>query len=120
MAAIYSNGGNRWNIFGFNFTKRDALSSVYKISMVITYYRLFYIKFTTIVILCTFLSVSIPTHPHCQLSVWEETGAPGENPQLSAERRVTLITQVRSENQTHKLRGERRLLYGDCTLRCIK
>jgi hypothetical protein len=33
MAAIYSNGDNRWNIFGFNFTKRDALSSVYKISM---------------------------------------------------------------------------------------
>ena len=34
MAAIYSNG-NRWNILGFNFTKRDALS-VYKISMVYT------------------------------------------------------------------------------------
>ena len=33
MAAIYSNGGNRWNILGFNFTKRDALSSVSKISM---------------------------------------------------------------------------------------
>ena len=33
MAAIYSNGGKRWNILGFNFTKRDALSSVYKISM---------------------------------------------------------------------------------------
>ena len=33
MAAIYSNGGNRWNILGFNFTKRDVLSSVYKISM---------------------------------------------------------------------------------------
>jgi hypothetical protein len=33
MAAIYSNGGNRWNILGFDFTKRDALSSVYKISM---------------------------------------------------------------------------------------
>jgi hypothetical protein len=33
MAAIYSNGGNRWTILGFNFTKRDALSSVYKISM---------------------------------------------------------------------------------------
>ena len=33
MTAIYSNGGNRWNILGFNFTKRDALSSVYKISM---------------------------------------------------------------------------------------
>ena len=30
MAAIYSNGGNRWNILGFNFTRRDALSSVYK------------------------------------------------------------------------------------------
>ena len=36
MAAIYSNGGNRWNILGFNFTKRNALSSVYKISMEIT------------------------------------------------------------------------------------
>ena len=36
MAAIYSNGGNRWNILGFNFTKRDALSSVYKISMYLT------------------------------------------------------------------------------------
>jgi hypothetical protein len=33
MAAIYSNGGNRWGILAFNFTKRDALSSVYKISM---------------------------------------------------------------------------------------
>jgi hypothetical protein len=30
MAAIYSNGG----ILGFNFSKRDALSSLYKISMV--------------------------------------------------------------------------------------
>ena len=29
MTAIYSNGSNRWNILGFNFTKRDALSSVY-------------------------------------------------------------------------------------------
>ena len=28
MAAIYSNGGNRWNILGFNFTERDALSSI--------------------------------------------------------------------------------------------
>ena len=34
MAAIYSNGGNRWNIIGFNFTKRDALSSLYKISRI--------------------------------------------------------------------------------------
>jgi hypothetical protein len=32
MAAIYSNGGNRWNILGFN------LSSVYKISMIPYFY----------------------------------------------------------------------------------
>jgi hypothetical protein len=38
MAAIYSNVGNRWNILGFNFTKRDALSSVYQISMALTYW----------------------------------------------------------------------------------
>jgi hypothetical protein len=31
---IYSNGLNRWNILGFTSTKGDALSSVYKISMV--------------------------------------------------------------------------------------
>jgi hypothetical protein len=37
MSAIYSNGGNRWNILGFNFTKRDALSSLYKISIYCTY-----------------------------------------------------------------------------------
>ena len=37
MAAIYSNGGNRWNFLGFNFNKRDALSSVYKISMTVPY-----------------------------------------------------------------------------------
>jgi hypothetical protein len=36
MAAIYSNGGNCWNIIGFNVTKRDALSSLYKISMIYT------------------------------------------------------------------------------------
>jgi hypothetical protein len=39
MAAIYSNGDNRWNILGFNFTKRDALSSVYKIFMTPTPYK---------------------------------------------------------------------------------
>jgi hypothetical protein len=37
MAATYSNGGNRWNILGFNFSKRDALSSVYKLSMAFTH-----------------------------------------------------------------------------------
>ena len=45
MAAIYSNGGNRWNILGFNFNKRDALSSVYKISMIKT--RLFVYIYVT-------------------------------------------------------------------------
>ena len=40
MTAIYSNGGNCWNILGFNFTKRDALSSVYKISMVKLHFSL--------------------------------------------------------------------------------
>ena len=37
MAAIYSNGGNHWNILGFNFTKIDALSSVNKISLLESY-----------------------------------------------------------------------------------
>ena len=49
MAAIYSNRGNRWNIIGFNFTKRDALSSLYKISMVVAcmYFQLLtYIRVT--------------------------------------------------------------------------
>jgi hypothetical protein len=46
MDAIYSNGGNRWNILGFNFTKRDALSSVYKISMAVTYSILYLYKHT--------------------------------------------------------------------------
>ena len=32
-----------------------------------------------------FLSCVYP-NPPCQLSLWEETGAPGENPRLSAER----------------------------------
>jgi hypothetical protein len=46
MAAIYSNGGNCWNILGFNFTKRDALSSLYKISMIIMYtkFLVFYVR----------------------------------------------------------------------------
>jgi hypothetical protein len=45
MAAIYSNGGNRWNILGFNFTKRDALSSVYKISIQPTFKMLSFYPF---------------------------------------------------------------------------
>jgi hypothetical protein len=50
-------------------------------------------------------------NPPCQLSLWEETGAPGENPRLSAERWPTLFTWVRSENRTHDLRDERRLFW---------
>jgi hypothetical protein len=30
---LFNHLNNRWNILGFNFNKRDALSSVYKISM---------------------------------------------------------------------------------------
>ena len=44
MAAIYSNGGNRWNILGFNFTKRDALSSVYNISMYPIMHQILFIR----------------------------------------------------------------------------
>jgi hypothetical protein len=54
----------------------------------ITYLRLFI--FTTIVIL---LNCVYP-NPPCQLSLWEETGAPGENPRLSAECWRTLFTRV--------------------------
>jgi hypothetical protein len=34
----------------------------------------------------TFLTVFILTDQLCRLSLWEETGAPGENPRLSVER----------------------------------
>jgi hypothetical protein len=45
MAAIYSNGGNRWNILGLSFTKRDALSSVYiKIYMVLNFGEAFVVE----------------------------------------------------------------------------
>ena len=55
----------------------------------------------------TFLTMFYP-NPPCQLSLWEETRAPGENPRLSAERWQTLFTWVHSESRTHDLRGERR------------
>jgi hypothetical protein len=58
-----------------------------------------------------FLNCVYP-NPPCQLSLWEETGAPGENPRLSAELRwQTLFTRARSENRTHVLTGETRLLW---------
>ena len=30
--------------------------------------------------------MALKPNPFCQLSLWEETGLPGENPRLSAER----------------------------------
>jgi hypothetical protein len=57
-----------------------------------------------------FLNCVYP-NPPCQLSLWEETGVPGENQRLSAERWLTLFTWARSENRTHVLTGETRLLW---------
>jgi uncharacterized C2H2 Zn-finger protein len=60
----------------------------------------------------TFLTVNcVYPNPPCQLSLWEETGVPGENPRLSTERWQTLFTWVCSENRTYGLRGKRRLLW---------
>jgi hypothetical protein len=60
-------------------------------------------------LLQSFRSVSFPDcvypNPPCQLSLWEETGATGENPRLSAERWLTLFTWVRSETRTHALKA---------------
>ena len=76
MAAIYSNGGNRWNILGFNFTKRDALSSVYQISMA-----------GRLLVHACRMSVSYPpTHPQQETwswrnmvgGIWREGGGGGE------------------------------------------
>jgi hypothetical protein len=35
---------------------------------------------------CDYFLNCVYPNPPCQLSLWEETGAPGENPRLSAER----------------------------------
>jgi hypothetical protein len=59
MAAIFSNGGNRWNILGFNFTKRDALSSVYKISMAWTR-----VIFTRLLFLARYLNLENTPFPY--------------------------------------------------------
>jgi hypothetical protein len=52
-------------------------------------------------------------NPPCQLSLWEETGALGENPRLSTERWLILFARVRSGNRSHELRGE-----GACSDEC--
>ena len=54
----YTNGGNRWNILGFNFTKRDALSSLYKISMFRTDKAISSINILALTLQLTFLSAS--------------------------------------------------------------
>jgi hypothetical protein len=47
---------------------------------------LMYLDYLSLQKLCyCFLNCVYP-NPPCQLSLWEETGAPGENPRLSAER----------------------------------
>jgi hypothetical protein len=55
-------------------------------------------------------------NPPCQHSLLEETGVPGENPRLSAERWQTLFTWVRSENRTHDLRSS--TVQGPCSDDC--
>jgi hypothetical protein len=44
-----------------------------------------YNKFVIIIIIIIIINCVYP-NPACQLSLWEGTGAPGENPRLSAER----------------------------------
>jgi hypothetical protein len=75
----------------------------YLSSQQLWYYNTFCLwKHHVNLLLQSFRSVSFPDcvypNPHCQLSLWEETGAPGENPQLSAKRWLTLFTWVRSKN----------------------
>ena len=47
---------------------------------------------------CYFPNYVYP-NPLCQLSLWEETGAPRKNPRHSVEYSQTLVTWVRSENR---------------------
>jgi hypothetical protein len=57
---------------------------------------------------CDITSLTVFIIPTLLTFPVEETGAPGENPRLSAERWLTPFTWIRSENRTHDLRGERR------------
>ena len=64
--------------------------------------------------------MALKPNPLCQLSLWEETGVPGENPRLSAERLTVLFSHedwVRvhikmnlTGDRTRNLRGERRVV----------
>ena len=61
-----------------------ALHQVFRLPNYII--SIYYLIFPTIVI--CFLNCVHP-NPPCQPSLWEETGAPGENPRLSAVRALT-------------------------------
>ena len=72
----------------FTFMIKCALHVLYLYlyNYLLTYLlSLGYFILTTIMILL-FLINCVYRNPPCQLSLWEETGAPGENPRLSAER----------------------------------
>ena len=48
--------------------------------------------FIITIIVITFSTACGYTNSPCQISLWEETGAPEENPRLSAEGLLTLFT----------------------------
>jgi hypothetical protein len=116
-----------WNILATSLIRSTRFTITISISIAQIYMWIWsnalYIKYYTYLITYlawTFLSLQqlwyyflncVYPNPPCQLSLWEETGEPGENPRLSTDRWLTLFTWVRSENRTHELRGERRLLW---------
>ena len=64
--------------------------------------------------------MALKPNPPCQLSLWEETGVPGENPRLSVEHALYSI-QMRTGFEVHiemnltgdrtrNLKGERRVV----------
>ena len=60
MAAIYSNGGNRWNILGFNFTMKEMRYLVY-------------IRYLWSVLVIIYKSLIQPHFDYCS-SVWGNLG----------------------------------------------
>ena len=58
------------------------------------------------------LEVYLPLKPNppCQISLWEETGVPGENLRLSAERWLYSF-HMRTGFESRNLRGERRVVW---------
>ena len=52
----------------------------------VTYLALLSLKTIYLHINCHYFLNCVYLKPHCQLSLWEETGTPGENSRLSAER----------------------------------